>query len=462
MRMMTLQLSNSSLAFVRKASRWAVGAAGILWVALAASLCGCSPVAPVNGWVMNESGQAYYRRGDYRSARREFERALMDRPESADYAFNVAAAMDRQGDKLAAEKMYRHALSLDPSHQPSYHGLASMMHESGRSPEANDLLTTWAATQPYMAEPYVELGWLKQEQGDMEGADRALTRALRNNPRHSKALAQLGRVKGRRGHSDEAAADFARSLYMDPHQPQVRQDLASMEYDTSMSPALQMAAMMPKYDPTMAGGFPAGNSMNYGSPVNGYSMSAPAMLSQIPQPAYGGANSGTMSHFGATSYSAPSYAAPASYPVASNYPVAGSPWNAPQASAPMNYSPTAFSSPPTYSTAVIPTNSGMVYPGAVPMGDPLASTYMTGTAPYSSPPVPTPAYSAPGVSNSPIQATSYYPQTMNPGVGPNDAPTWIPEASTGMPGNVYPPTMNANYGGSMPTQTSTIPVVPAF
>ena len=67
---------------VRAISRWVLGTAGILWVAMAASLCGCSPIAPVNGWAMNHSGKGYYKKGDYAQARQEFERALMDSPQS--------------------------------------------------------------------------------------------------------------------------------------------------------------------------------------------------------------------------------------------------------------------------------------------------------------------------------------------------------------------------------------------
>jgi tetratricopeptide (TPR) repeat protein len=177
----------------RAISRGVLGTAGILWVAIAASLCGCSPIAPVNGWAMNHKGKSYYKKGEYVQARQEFERALMDSPQSANYAYNVAAAMDQQGDHLAAEKMYRHALTLDPSHQPAYHGMAAMMMEDGRTSDANDLVSSWAATQPYSPEAATELGWLKGEQGDIDGADRELRRALRQNPRHSAALKQLGR-----------------------------------------------------------------------------------------------------------------------------------------------------------------------------------------------------------------------------------------------------------------------------
>ncbi len=258
MRSTSLLTSRLTSPVIRAVSRWVFGTAGILWVAIAASLCGCSPIAPVNGWAMNQRGKSLYKQGNYSLARSEFERALMDSPYSADYAFNVAAAMDQQGDHLAAEKMYQHALTLDPGHQPSYHGMAAMMLKDGRTAEATDLVNTWAATQPYSEEAATELGWLKTEQGDLDGADRELRRALRQNPRHTRALAQLGRVHRKAGRSEDAAADYSSSLFMDPHQPQTQSELAALGQGVYGDPALQMAAAMPVYDPTLqAAAYPA-------------------------------------------------------------------------------------------------------------------------------------------------------------------------------------------------------------
>jgi Tfp pilus assembly protein PilF len=275
----------SSHPLLRTVSRWFLGAAGILWVTIAATLCGCSPISPVNGWAMNESGKGYYRRGDYSHARREFERALMDNPHKADYAYNVAAAMDQQGDHAAAEKMYRHALALDPGHQPSYHGLAALMMEEGRTEQANDLIGTWAATQPYSAEAATELGWLKGETGDLDGADRELRRALRQNPRNTKALAQLGKIHGKAGRRQDAAAEYARSLFVDPLQPETQAELASMEYGPYGSPALQMAGAMPQNDPMMANSppftMPSGQPQMAGTPADEWGLQRHAGMAEL-------------------------------------------------------------------------------------------------------------------------------------------------------------------------------------
>jgi Tfp pilus assembly protein PilF len=226
----------------------------VIWICIASTLCGCNQTT---GFMNNRAGMSAFQQGDYTAARRDFERALADNPQSAHYAFNVAAAMRKQGDILAAERMYKHALTLDPGHQPAYHGLAGMLREQGREAEAQELLTTWNATQPYRAESYVELAWMQREQGDTAGAENSLRRALQVNPRHPAALAHLGQIYQQTGRGREAAGMYQRSLVMNPYQPQVRSQLAQAQQPNYPSPALQMANTTPQQYPTMQAAVPS-------------------------------------------------------------------------------------------------------------------------------------------------------------------------------------------------------------
>ena len=433
--MATTQFTTASV--IRAVSRWGMGIAGILWVAIAATLCGCSPVSPVNGWVMNESGQAYYKRGEYALARGEFERALMDRPESPDYAFNVAAAMDQQGDHIAAEKMYRHALTLDPGHQPAYHGMAAMMLEDGRTAEANDLINTWAATQPYSPEAATELGWIKGEQGDLEGADRELRRALRENPRHTRAMTQLGRIHGKSGRRSDAAAEYARSLFMDPTQSDARTELASLNSDAYGTSALQMAATMPMYDPALQAGAPppftAPQAQMASNP--GWTTVPAGMQATTAPMGY------SMSHTSGMVYSPPTSQAS---------------WSQLPMPTQMQY----LNDQQTYQAAA--------YPEAVSYS-PMPQPDHTGR--------PTPSFFQPqqsfqGAIPQPMLTTNQLPPSSMMPANPtpatwNDAPTW----SSGQPTPMFvpasgvntPPAMNASFGNAIPAeQITSAPVVPAF
>lgn len=211
---------------------------GLLWVFLSSTLCGCGSM---NGYVMNRSGRKYFDKGNYEYARYEFERALMDDPHNANYAYNVARAMEKEGEYTNAEQMYQHALTLNPNHLPSYHALASMLREQGRTAESRDLLVAWADTQPYSADAQMTAAQMYQQDGNPAAAQQHYQQAMRDMP--------SGRPRRRR---------MAQNYYPQPAPQMAMQNPQMGHYSPrfpySTAPSLQMASTMPQNDFTMMGG----------------------------------------------------------------------------------------------------------------------------------------------------------------------------------------------------------------
>ena len=189
-------------------------------------LAGCNLM---NGGMNNQVGMSFYKQGNYTMARDEFQRAVANDPNNADYLHNLAMAMRKQGDSAGAEKTFRQAIQSDPSHQPSYHGLARVMTDQGRTPEAIDLVQGWVDQQPYSPEPYIEMAWLKRETGDIAGSEQLLQSALRVKPNDHVATAQLGQLYQDTNQPDRAIAMYRRSLYTNYYQPEVQSRMTQLE-----------------------------------------------------------------------------------------------------------------------------------------------------------------------------------------------------------------------------------------
>lgn len=251
------------------------------WLAL--TLTGCSLMT---SHVMNDSGIANYKQGNYTKARQAFQKAVADNPQNADFISNLAASMRKQGDMANAEWTYKHAINIDPTHQPSYHGLAELMVEQNRHAEANELLTTWANTQPGDPTAHVEVAWLHREIGDPQGAETSLKRALTAEPNHPVALAHLGQLYQDLGQPAQAVAFYQRSLHSDWHQPQVQSRLAALQENAKpgMPPTTAMA-MAPQPRPMMAARVspygPQWRNAMVGSPMVAHMPQQPIYLPQV-------------------------------------------------------------------------------------------------------------------------------------------------------------------------------------
>ncbi len=226
-------------------------------------LAGCNSMT---GTMNNEVGKNYYKAGNYTMAKDEFQRAVINDPDNADYIHNLAAAHKKQGQVGEAERLYRHAINVNPEHQPSYHSLALLLNEQGRQGETFAMLQEWKETQPYNAEPYVELAWMNREQGQLGEAESLLHQALRIRPNDPIASAQLGQIYEDTGQKDRALAMYQRSRFSQWNQPRVESRMTALMRENPQISSIGSAVYAPTPWTTSQNVYPQAQIANYPLP----------------------------------------------------------------------------------------------------------------------------------------------------------------------------------------------------
>jgi tetratricopeptide (TPR) repeat protein len=224
-----------------------------------------------NGWAFNNSGKAYYQRGQYAMARDEFYRAALDDPYNPDIRNNLAMALKKTGNVAAAERVLRTNLTqVSAMHQPTYHTLAQLLAEQQRYAEAQDLLQGWTVAQPHNPYAHIELAWVQRQLGHPAAAEQSIRQALQLDPQNSAALAQMGQLYEDGGQPDRAAALYQRSLVSRWSQPQVQSRL-QMIADGSARAKITRSALMQNpvaVQPTMVYGPPPTLATNSGMTIS--------------------------------------------------------------------------------------------------------------------------------------------------------------------------------------------------
>jgi len=262
---------------------------GLTLLLFALGLCSLTGCNMTSGWSANNTGVAYYNKGNYTAARNAFHRASVDDPENVDYRYNLATALKKQGDMPGAEREFRNALNLVPDHQPSNHGLAEMLHEQGRTAEATHVLQQWVGVSPNSPQAHIEMAWLQRETGDTMGAEQSLQQALKIQPRNPVAQAQMGQLYQGTGRYAEAATMYQQSLHANWNQPEVHSRLSSIQGPKIVqNQRMRMAAATPAYSaPNYAmagaavGNWQPHNSIVYGQPEY-YGQPGVSTFAQVP------------------------------------------------------------------------------------------------------------------------------------------------------------------------------------
>jgi len=179
------------------------------------------------------------------------EKAMLDRylalvarrPESAifhNYLGNAYLLVDPQDKDGKGRGEYEAAARLDPKLASPLANLGILAHRAGRSDEAESFFRRYVAAAPGDAQGWVNLGLLYVAKVEASPADapavteagKSLAEAVRIEPGSAAAHKGLGRLWAATGRKKDALGAYERSLALDFDQPEVRQQVELLSWES--------------------------------------------------------------------------------------------------------------------------------------------------------------------------------------------------------------------------------------
>ena len=134
------------------------------------------------GAAHNHLGAYHYRKGDYRRAREEFEKALRLEPDRPEAYFNLAKADLKLGRTEEAMHGYREAIRLKPDYIKAHCSLADALAGTGNPGRAIEVIERALHADPDSAAAYVSMGFIYGSLGRYSEALEAFRAAARIEP----------------------------------------------------------------------------------------------------------------------------------------------------------------------------------------------------------------------------------------------------------------------------------------
>lgn len=160
------------------------------------------------------------------------------------YLGNACLLLDPRGADGKAQEQYEAALRLDPKSSLPLANLGILAYRSGKTNDAQALFQRYLAAYPDDAQGWVNLGMLCTARLDAnthdpqlaQEAEQAFRKALRLEPGLASAYKGLGRVLAAGGRKPDALNAYQRSLALNYDQPDVRQQIELLAWDSAGAP----------------------------------------------------------------------------------------------------------------------------------------------------------------------------------------------------------------------------------
>src|SRR5215471_6801645 len=149
-------------------------------------------------------------------------------PKDFEAHYNLAAMLQSKGNLEAAIREYEAAVLLRPDDAVANNGWGAALLAAGQPKSATPILSAAIHARPDYAEAHYNLGIALTQMGDMERAIEQFETVLKLQPNDANAEANLGASLAELGRYGEAASHLERALKIDPNQADAKDNLEAV------------------------------------------------------------------------------------------------------------------------------------------------------------------------------------------------------------------------------------------
>lgn len=149
-------------------------------------------------------------------------------PSSPNTHNNLGDVYGRHGDKQGALKEFQTAILLKPNYADAFHNLANTYHELKDEQKALENYQKAVEINPYLWQSYQNIAAIYYEQGKLNLALDNINKAIQLNPQNPYLVLNLGIIYYTKGDKTKAKEWFTKTLTIDPNNERAKSALTQL------------------------------------------------------------------------------------------------------------------------------------------------------------------------------------------------------------------------------------------
>jgi len=170
---------------------------------------------PNESLLFNIRGACYAALGQLEDAVKNYENALVIKPDYSDVSYNLGNVLKDLGHLEDAVKSYKKTIAIEPNYYAAQHNLAVVLQELGLLNDAAEQYEQALNIKPDNIEARINLGYIYQSLGQLQEAVVQYDSILSIYPENVEALNNLGIIYRELGDADEAISYYKKVLEID-------------------------------------------------------------------------------------------------------------------------------------------------------------------------------------------------------------------------------------------------------